>query len=216
MLARSSFSSLRGNIYRYGNWASATAEHCVRAEATRVLIPSVGICVHPWLFAERGLSVIATDNAPTALATVESPERLPMLYGRAAKRRWDIDTVALYGGLHFESFVTMPEIERPEVADPLRQRIEFVRADWASLPLPDGSVDVVFATNALPRGDDELRVRVLEEWVRVIRPGGLLFCAQHNDRISHLPVIEFLQRRGFFGQPGPPGARMFQLYYSSG
>lgn len=38
---------------------------------TKVLVPSVGLCVHPWLFADCGMHVIATDIAATALASIQ-------------------------------------------------------------------------------------------------------------------------------------------------
>jgi SAM-dependent methyltransferase len=47
---------------------------------------------------------------------------------------------------------------------------EFVEADFAALPLADGSVDVVLAAHALLFAED--RVAVLREWRRITRPGG--------------------------------------------
>lgn len=48
--------------------------------------------------------------------------------------------------------------------------VEFVEADFASLPLADGAVDVVLAAHALLFADD--RVGVLREWRRTTRRGG--------------------------------------------
>jgi ubiquinone/menaquinone biosynthesis C-methylase UbiE len=126
----------------------------------------------------------------------------------------------MWGGGHPHGFDPMPELQRAEVREDLLQRIRFEQSDWAQLPLADGSVDVVFATNALPRGNDALRVDVLKEWTRVIRPGGLVFCTMHND--PGLDPGGFFEKRGLVridalrGETGPAGANTFQHYLSSG
>jgi SAM-dependent methyltransferase len=59
----------------------------------------------------------------------------------------------------------MLAIARREVPD-----AEFVEADFGSLPLADGAVDVALAAHALLFAED--RVAVLREWRRIARPGG--------------------------------------------
>lgn len=219
-LLRTTWSSLRSEVFRFCDLASAIASWCVASRATSVLIPSVGICVHPWVFAEHGLSVIATDIATTALDTVRHPERLSQVYGLTAKRRWEISENAAYGGEFPHGFDSMPEIDRAHVADRLRERITFVEADWVALPLPEKSIDVVFATNALPRENADLRRRALEEWARVIRPGGLVFSAMHNafDRDTEA----LFESRGWHridalgGETSPARKNVYQDYRSSG
>jgi ubiquinone/menaquinone biosynthesis C-methylase UbiE len=50
--------------------------------------------------------------------------------------------------------------------------VELVEADFASLPFPSASFDVVIAVHALLFGED--RPAVLQEWRRVTAPGGRL------------------------------------------
>jgi hypothetical protein len=69
--------------------------------------------------------------------------------------------------------------------------------------LERGGVDAVFATNALPRNSAAERAAVLNEWIRVPRPGGIAFIAQHNffDREVESVLLdaprEVLERRQF-------------------
>jgi len=222
-LERESWQSLRDRVYRFSNLAASLSERCRTCGMTTVLIPSVGICVHPWLFASRGLKVIATDSAATALSALSEPGRNPNLYSSAAYERWDNSTCASYAMIpHHDHFDGMPALEVEHVREELRQRIEFVVADWASVPVPSGSVDLVFATNAVPRESDSERVAVLEEWVRVLRPGGIVFIAQHHAG-ADWGVESFLLERGFVetdflggGVPGGPVRGGFQVRYSSG
>jgi hypothetical protein len=176
-----SFSSLRDEVYRFSDQATNIARSAATERSLRVLVPSVGLCVHPWLFAAASLSVVATDVSHTALATLANPSALPRVYGAKAQERWDISQSAAYGGHHPAPFASMPQLEDENTCAALRRRMSFIEADWARLPLEDASVDIVFATNALPRDDDEARGRVLGEWARVVRPGGLVYTQMHND-----------------------------------
>jgi SAM-dependent methyltransferase len=219
-LEKTSWSSLRAEAYRFCNLASRIATWAEGIEPKRVLIPSVGLCVHPWFFAERGFSVVATDLSSTALEALSHPERLPLLYGVPAHARWEIHESAMWGGASPETFAGMPALEDPEVAARLRSRIEIVASDWAAVPLPAASVDVVFATNALPRGDPRAREAVLAEWSRVIRPNGLVFVAMHNDGEPYAGRT-FFQSRGWrrvdaLGGERVSDAIMYQDYLSSG
>jgi SAM-dependent methyltransferase len=152
--------------------------------------------VHPWIFAEARLRVVATELSSTALETLSQPERWPRLYGSAAYERWDIDQTCKYGGItHPEAFPPMAAIEHALVAASLRSRITFARADWTALPVDARSIDLVFSTNALPRDDKELMERVVAEWQRVLKPNGHLFLAMHN---SHaLDIAATFKRLGW-------------------
>jgi len=222
-LARTSWSRLRGNALRFCNHASRVAEACKAKGVGTVLIPSVGLCAHPWIFADAGLRVVATDISSAALDAVAHPERLPGVYGATAQVRWDIHQTAAYGGVaNPHRFPQMAAIEKPEVARSLAHRISFARADWTSLPLENGCADVVFATNALPRDDTELVERVLLEWERVLVPSGHVFLAMHNAYDIPNVVAGFLDGRGWravaspAGEAGACGGRSYCAYYSSG
>jgi hypothetical protein len=222
LLKRATWQSLRRMVFRFSNLAESVAGRCVEFQMSKVLIPSVGLCVHPWLFADRGLSVVATDAAGSALATLSEPARWPRLFSRAAFERWDITESASYATQgNPESFAQMPDLEDQSAREALRQRITFALADWAALPLGSRSVDAVFATNALPRESAAEQVRVLKEWVRVVRPGGMAFIAQHNFFDSDIEPI--LRNAGWVEanilggeRPAQPGPTAFQVWYSSG
>lgn len=179
-LARASWGALRAEAYRFCHLATRVAEWACEAGAARVLVPSVGLCAVPWLFAARGLAVTVTEISPTALGTVRHPDRLPLLYGAGAKVRWDIREAAIYGGSNPERFEGMPDLANAATVAELGRRIEWLEADWQALPIEADGIDVVFATNALPRGAAIERRRVTQEWARVVRPGGLVFCTMHN------------------------------------
>jgi hypothetical protein len=221
-LARESWSSLRDTVFRFSNLAATLADRCVARGMTTVLVPSVGLCVHPWLFADRGLTVTATDSATSALAALSDPDRHPNLYSSAAYERWDIATCASYAMIpHHDHFDGMPALEDDRVREALGRRITFAAADWRKLPVPAGTVDLVFATNAVPRDSADERVAVLAEWVRVLRPGGVLYVAQHH--AGEWGIESFLRERDFAevdflgGERLPDGLRGgFQVRYSSG
>src|SRR5262249_39301719 len=132
-------------------------------------------------FASRGLNVIATDCAGTALAALSEPGLRPNVYSTAAYERWDISECADFAMMPHPGHVDgMPALEDDRVRSVLRQRVAFLTADWQRLPIATGTVDFVFATNAVPRSSDVEQEAVLREWVRVLRSGGDVFIIQHN------------------------------------
>ncbi len=222
LLERATWQSLRGMVFRFSKLAESFASRCVEFQVSRVLIPSVGLCVHPWLFADRELSVIATDAASSALAVLSEPSRWPRLFSRSAFERWDIAQSASYASQgNPDHFARMPDVEDQDVRESLQQRIVFALADWAGLPLESGSIDAIFATNALPRELVGDQIRVLEEWARVVRTGAIVFIAQHNfvnsDVDSVLRDAGWVETNILGGErPAQPATTGFQVYYSSG
>lgn len=221
LLEAASWDYLRDTVYRFADLAELFADRCVEHGVSSVLIPSVGLCVHPWLFADRSFAVTATDISDTALAVVCYPEGWPRLLSRDAYERWDLENCDMYASFRQpHRFARMPDLGSPEVCQLLRGRITFVRSDWTAVPMPGGGVDAIFATNALPRDSDELRTRVLAEWARVVRPGGLVFLAQHNT--PDWSIEAYFQGHGWEvanilgGPPVSAGATRFQVWYSSG
>jgi hypothetical protein len=222
LLERATWESLRSMVFRFSNLAESFAARCVEHRLSRVLVPSVGICVHPWLFADHGLSVVAADAAGSALSVLSEPNAWPRLYSRAAFERWDIAESASYASQgNPERFERMPDLNDRGVMELLRQRIIFTLSDWADLPLGGESIDAIFATNALPRESSAEQVQVLSEWVRKVRPGGLVFIAQHNFFGSEIEAI--LRGARWFEadilggeRPGQGEATEFQVYHSSG
>ena len=223
-LERTTWQCLRWKVFNFLAFAESFATRCVELGLSHVLIPSVGLCVHPWLFAANDLSVTATEGAATALDSLSNPDHWPRMYSCSAYARWEIAAAAASASQgnpdHFEQ---MPDLLNPAVRELLRNRINFSLGDWADLPLQDASVDAIFATNALPRECVVERSRVLREWVRVVRPGGLVFIAQHNfcekDVRTVLHDAGWVETNLLAGERTPlpnPSAIGFQIFYSSG
>ncbi|MES2791112.1 MAG: class I SAM-dependent methyltransferase [Planctomycetota bacterium] len=222
LLKRASWSSLRNMVFRFGGLAESFAARCAEFQMTRVFIPSVGLCVHPWLFAAHGLSVVATDCADTALAALSEPTHWPQLYSQAAFDRWDIAQSASYATQgNPEHFTRFPDLMVRAVRESLSQRITFTVSDWADCPMESGSIDAIFATNALPRTSTADQTTVLKEWTRIVRQGGLALIAQHNMFDSGIETV--LCEAGWIeanilggARPIQPDATGFQIHYSSG
>ena len=69
--------------------------------------------------------------------------------------------------------------KHPEAADGMAD--PDLIADAADLPAPDNSQDYVFSSHVLEHAPDT--IRTLEEWLRVLKPGGALFLVlPHGDR----------------------------------
>ena len=224
-LARASWASLRSEAFRNCNQAAMVAERFDSSSVPTVYIPSVGICVHPWIFADRGFQVIASDISSAAIQTVSQPHNFPRIYSRQSYDRWDISAICTWGydteGFHPEYFSGMPDLGSTDQYASLANRISFSCCDWADVPVPDGSVDLIFAVNALPRTSNDDLERVLADWIRALRSGGCIFIAQHHPDHG-VDLDSFFQgcglipcsiRKGRFPSTGSGG---YQLYFSSG
>jgi hypothetical protein len=215
-LERASWRHLRAKAFRFCNHAVELAR-ALHGRAATIAVPSVGLCAHPWIFAEAGLRAIATDISATALAIVAQPERWPRIYGSAAQLRWHIDQTCLHAGVvQPGAFPRMAAIERADVAAELRSRIAFARADWTALPIDAHAVDAMFATNALPR-DNEALARVAVEWQRVLKLTGHLFLAMHG--AGGLDIAATFERLGWTATDAvdaEPTKLTYQPYFSSG
>jgi SAM-dependent methyltransferase len=83
----------------------------------------------------------------------------------------------------------------------------FAIADGAKLPVPDGSIDVVYAHGVLqysadPRG-------IIEESLRALRPGGTGIFMVYN-RVSWLMALSKIMKVGLEHQDAP-GLRMYSI-----
>lgn len=225
LLGETPWSDLREDAYRWSFLAERLASYAARHELRTALCCSVGLNVDPWLLAAAGLRVVAVEEAWPALEATAHPERLPGLYSADAKERWHVRQAHTYvGQVNPEAFDLMPDLARPEVVAELSRRTLWLRADQGRLPLPPASVDVVFTCNALPRGEESApRTALLDEWLRVLRPGGLVVLAMHNARGICREVRGLLSARGLVEvsvrspdgpPPGPRGA--FAIFASSG
>jgi SAM-dependent methyltransferase len=216
-LARSSWATLRAEVFRFSMWAERAARYAARHGLRTALCPAVGINADPWIFASLGARrVVALDLAPSALAAVGHPERWPRLYSRAAQSTWELETCCSWvGGLSPYLFHGLRDLARPEVRAELGPRVIAVQADQRQAPLPDRSIDVLFACNALPRASAAELARTLAEWQRVLRPGGYAFIRMFNADALCERVRASFGERGWTAidptdpvapEPGPVGA----------
>jgi ubiquinone/menaquinone biosynthesis C-methylase UbiE len=60
-----------------------------------------------------------------------------------------------------------------------RKKLECLHADGTNLPLPDAVFDLSTISLALHEVDPEIRQRIVEEMVRVTKPGGILLLADY-------------------------------------
>jgi len=60
-----------------------------------------------------------------------------------------------------------------------RKKLECLHADGTNLPLPDAVFDLSTVSLALHEVDPEIRQRIVEEMVRVTKPGGILLLADY-------------------------------------
>lgn len=88
-----------------------------------------------------------------------------------------------------DSFRGSSEIFKANGLDPNR----IVRVVDDKLPFPDGSFDIVYSQNVLEHTEDP--VRVIEEAIRVLRPGGVF----HAEIPNYLAYVE-----GHYMVPQPP------------
>ena len=180
-LAHHSWDILRHEVYRFAREVEQVIAWAQSHGLNTVLCPAVGLCVDPWLFAHAGFNVIANDIAVSALEILAKPELTPQLYSTNAKELWDIEMTMMYRRPHPHTFKNMPALENSSYQKQLASKIQFLTADAGHLSLAANSVDVIFACNALPRGQKRERRAVLKEWLRILKPQGLVFIRMHND-----------------------------------
>jgi SAM-dependent methyltransferase len=96
----------------------------------------------------------------------------------------------------------MLEIARSEVPD-----VEFVEADFGTLPFEDAAMDVILSVHALLFADDQ--VVTLREWRRVTRPGGRLSLSVPgpDDATPAALYARVYERHGLTASRGYPTAR---------
>jgi SAM-dependent methyltransferase len=90
--------------------------------------------------------------------------------------------------------------------------VEFLHSNAAAIPLPDATVDAVFASNLLEHFDGAELDKVASEILRVLRPGGKLILIQpnyyycyreywddytHKKAFTHASLGDFLRSHGF-------------------
>lgn len=120
------------------------------------------------VFAERSIDwrILATDLSTAALGVAQA--------GRYAEEAVDVVEPA-ERARSFE-VVDDGDVRRYRVRDRYRHHILFRRLNLAETPFPlRGPHDAIFCRNVMIYFDDRLRERILDEFARLMAPGGLVF-----------------------------------------
>lgn len=133
-------------------------------------------------------ALISVPDGATVLDVGAGPAVLAQLMGSRPEPCWQIISLDLAEAMCREAH---------RVTDAV------VCADMGEIPLPDASVDVVWSSLALQWTEDVQPV--LEEWYRVLRPGGKLVCATFG------PATLQELRQAFESIEGPGSARVSQF-----
>ncbi|MHC5080577.1 MAG: hypothetical protein ACYTHN_16325 [Planctomycetota bacterium] len=196
------WSMLRSGVFRFAHEAERVADWASVRRLKSVFCPAVGLCIDPWLFAHLGFHVWACDTAPIAIEVLSRPDLHPQIYGSEAREQWDVDKASSYaGGVNPDAFETMLFLEEKEFVEERGERITFNTEDRRGDFIDVGSIDVIFACNALPREEVSEATRpalvaLLESWVRCLNPEGLLFIHVHNAYDVWSEAREYLLTRG--------------------
>ena len=88
----------------------------------------------------------------------------------------------------------------PEIARHVGAGVEACVLDLAAglAPFADGSIDVVLASNVLEHFEPDAVVSLIDEVVRVLRPGGRLIVVQPNFRYAYREYFDDYTHRSTF------------------
>ena len=57
------------------------------------------------------------------------------------------------------------------------------------IPLPDNTYDLVFAACVFHHIPHSEHIRIMQEWLRVLKPGGIAIIYEHNRYVGHVTVM---------------------------
>ena len=93
---------------------------------------------------------------------------------------------------HFEQ-VQRDGLERLRIVDPTRELVEAIRLNLTSAWPMREDFDVIFCRNVMIYFDQSARERLVERFVKRIRPGGYLVIGHSENLSSSRQVLRYVQ-----------------------
>jgi len=169
------------------------------ARGGRVLDAGAGTGVLQWYLAQEGAEVISVDRGDRR----DLPLRFRRRFRVVGLRPQDLAPARIPGLTRRRDLAAL--------LDPRRApgRVVFYHQDLKTLAdIPDASLDAVVAVSALEHNDPQDLPRVVEELMRVLKPGGRLaatLCAARDEDWYHAPSAGWCYTgeslRAHFGLP---------------
>jgi len=92
---------------------------------------------------------------------------------------------------YFTSYMDSNNVMRYQIDDSLKRMMLFKRLNLSKPPFPmKGNLDVIFCRNVMIYFDDIVRTRLINEFYRLLKPGGYLFVG-HSESLAGLKDHNF-------------------------
>jgi chemotaxis protein methyltransferase CheR len=112
--------------------------------------------------------------------------------GRYEKKK--TDTISPQLRMRYFTISKTPQGEFAHVSKSLRTMVTFARLNLSQAPYPmHGPFDAVFLRNVMIYFNDEMRMKVLMEIARLLKPDGHL-CVGHSESLSSLTNAPFMRK----------------------
>jgi chemotaxis protein methyltransferase CheR len=137
---------------------------------------------------EFDLKILATDISTKVLR-----HSLEGIYSEKQMKTVDRQHRETY----FEKMVSKPE-NQYKVKNFIREMVLFKRLNLSKVPFPlKGNLDVIFCRNVMIYFDDTVRSRLVQEFYRLLRPGGYLFVG-HSESLASIENKFTLQKASVY------------------
>ncbi|MFP4547994.1 MAG: CheR family methyltransferase [Fidelibacterota bacterium] len=92
---------------------------------------------------------------------------------------------------YFTKYTDDKDLTLYQIDDRIKRRVLFKRLNLSKPPFPlKGNLDAIFCRNVMIYFDDIVRTRLVQEFYRLLRPGGFLFIG-HSESLAGLQNIDF-------------------------
>lgn len=153
--------------------------HLEIGEGNYIMDAGAGTGIVQWYLAEQGVEVLSVDRESRAYL----PLRFRLRYRVKGKREQDLSTIA--GSIEYNANrgngflgkldVVVKEVARAGIPLPRKGQVVIYNQDLIRLvDVPDKSLDAVVAVSSLEHNSLQSMKGVVEELMRVLKPGGVL------------------------------------------